>query len=104
MMTTELAWRIGADPFDEHPWVLVTLPPGGDAPDLSALWAAQGYEVYVCAGPRSGHACPLVDGERCPVADQAHLVVNGLPGHPRTDALLDALAEHHPDLPVIDLG
>ncbi len=103
-MTTTLSWRVGSEPFDEHPWVLLTLP--GDAGDAEAAarWAVQGYEVYVCEGPQSGHSCPLVQGGGCAVADRAHMVVNGLPSDAGTDALLAALAEHHPDLPVIDLG
>ncbi len=102
-MTATLSWRVGSEPFDEHPWVLVTLPRSMHAAEATAAWAARGYEVCVCEGPQPAHPCPLVQGERCPIADRAHLVVNGLPRHARTDALLAALAEHHPDLPVVDL-
>lgn len=102
-MTAAHSWRASTEPFDEHPWVLVTLPRSMHAAEATTSWMVQGYEVFVCECPQPGHSCPLVHGEPCSIADRAHLVVNGLPAHERTDALLTALAEHHPDLPVIEL-
>ena len=101
MMTTP-AWRTDGGPFAEHPWVLVTAPPDADPSSVRAVWEDQGYEVFVCEGPRAGHSCPLVRDQGCPVVDGAHLVVNGLPRDEATEALLAALAQRHPELPVID--
>jgi hypothetical protein len=44
-------------------------------------WArrhAAAWEVVVCGGPEEAHDCPVLDGEACPLAEDADAVVAGL--------------------------
>jgi hypothetical protein len=44
-------------------------------------WArrhAAAWEVVVCGGPEGAHDCPVLDGEACPLAEDADAVVADL--------------------------
>lgn len=100
-MAEACKWFPEEAPFDGPPRTVVNL--GGEgAAEICTSWEEDGYEVFTCTGPGRGHSCPLIDNGACPVADRAHVIVNGRdPTDPGVEALLTALAERHPDLPVI---
>lgn len=49
--------------------------PTGDKPVDSEFLVRLGHPVEVCHGPGGEHACPLVEGKSCPLAENAHGVV-----------------------------
>ena len=103
-MVDELCRRTGSDPYPEHPWVLVTGVDDEETRRLTRRWTDRGHEVFVCTGPLDGHSCPLIEGEACPVADCAQVVLNRLDTSvSEVQVLLDNLMRHYPDLPVMSL-
>jgi hypothetical protein len=61
-------------------------------------------EVMVCPGPKPGRAdrCPAVDGEPCPMAAGADIIICELPpGDQVADDIRAAHARVHPELPLI---
>ncbi len=58
----------------------------------------------MCAGPdhRAKHGCPVLEGGRCPLADNADAIVVLLdPADERTRELVEAHRRNSPDTPVI---
>jgi len=49
--------------------------PMGDTPVDSEFLVGLGHPVEVCHGPGGEHECPLVAGEGCPLAENAHGIV-----------------------------
>jgi hypothetical protein len=49
--------------------------PTGDKPVDSDFLVRLGHPVEVCHGPGGEHRCPLVEGEACPLAENAHGIV-----------------------------
>lgn len=89
----------------EHPRVLVEAPGGawrGEQPARDA-----GLDVLICPGPtrRSGPpSCPLLRGERCPLADDADVVVFALdPADPEAAAIVSAHLRDRPGCLAVDL-
>ena len=63
-----------------------------------------GWSTAVCKGPvrRGGGGCPVLRGERCPLADGADAIVVMLdPDEPTTGELIDALRSQRPSAPVL---
>jgi len=83
-----------------HPRVLVEVPGGRWQGEEEAR--ARGIDVLVCPGPRDYPArCPALEGEVCPLAAQADaIVVRPIAGDPRWEALIEAHARLHPDIPI----
>lgn len=89
-------------PRREEPRVLVEAPGGRWHATLAAEDA--GFEVVVCPGPsRTGdQTCPLLRGERCPLVDDADVLVYALPeGDDRDSVLLEAHRRHHGGRPML---
>jgi RimJ/RimL family protein N-acetyltransferase len=110
----------------EHPdgVVRVSIGTGGDVPSwppadsrhkllvasASGRWAGEahaadaGWATAMCRGPirRGGGGCPVLRGERCPLAEGADAIVVMLdPGEATTEQLLAALREQLPGTPVL---
>lgn len=104
-MAPFVRWRPAAGPIGEHPRIVIL---GGDGPTNDEIRAACGtgrWEASSCDGPVAGHSCPIAEGGVCPIVEDADLVVNGLDGSDRrVTALLEALVERHPGLPVVGVG
>jgi len=85
----------------DRPRILAEVPGGRWRNETLAR--ERGFDVIVCPGPgrgRSAH-CPLLAGERCPLADGADAVVFSLRGDdPRSAAIRAGLHRLHPDVPV----
>lgn len=45
------------------------------APDEVEFLEHLGHEVLVCHGPDTGTLCPILSGEGCPTAEEAHGIV-----------------------------
>jgi GNAT superfamily N-acetyltransferase len=85
----------------ERPRVLAEVPGGRWRSEAAAR--ADGFEVIVCPGPARGPRshCPLLAGERCPLADGADAVVFALrPDDRRSGEVLAGLRQLHPGVPV----
>lgn len=93
----------GARP-DGRPRVLVEHPDGAVRAVAERVLDAAGYAVESCPGPAQlrGQRCPLVEGEGCPKAARADVVVHGL-GLEHRDAreVLECVREYHPWTPVV---
>lgn len=66
--------------------------------------AAAGLATAMCAGPagRGAHGCPVLDGGRCPLADDADAIVVLLdPADARSEQLVRAHREQSPGTPVL---
>jgi hypothetical protein len=65
---------------------------------------AAGLATAMCAGPaaRGEHGCPVLDGGRCPLADEADAIIVLLdPADERSAALVRAHREQSPGTPVL---
>ena len=65
---------------------------------------AAGLATAMCAGPaaRGKHACPVLDGGRCPLADEADAIIVLLdPDDERSEQLIRAHREQTPGTPVL---
>lgn len=87
-------------PKSAHPRVLVEVP--------GARWRAedsarrQGASIAACPGPAYGARCPALDGDVCPLAEGADVIVVDLAdGDPNREALVAAHAAVHPGVPVV---
>ena len=85
--------------------VLVVHPNAAVAWDRAAALELAGYAVETCTGP-SDTACPIVDGQACPLLDRADaLVYDSALGSTRDMHFLIArLRDVYADLPLIVLG
>jgi hypothetical protein len=84
---------------DDRPRLLVEAPAARWDGEETAL--AEGVQLIVCPGPkaRPGGRCPALDGETCPLAEQADTIVTHL--GERFDADLErAHGELHSGVPV----
>ena len=85
------------------PTVLIEDPEGVVGSCEVARLEAAGFGVLVCSGPPPGMGfdCPVVAGARCPLADQADVVL--FAPSDRTDRrwILEGLRSTRPDLPII---
>jgi len=81
----------------DRPRVLVEAPGGRWHAEGAAR--AHGMAVLVCPGPHAGPGahCPALDGQPCPLASDADVIVFGLrEGDARADAVLAAHRRLHP--------
>lgn len=92
-----------------------TWPPAEQRPKLliattSGRWSGEpdaddaGWATAMCRGPerRGSGGCPVLRGERCPLADGADAIVVMLePGDPTTDQLIASLREQQPGTPIL---
>lgn len=58
----------------EDSYILFDLPPGEDPVDSQFL-EQLGHRVMVCNGPAPGTVCPILSGEGCELAENAHGIV-----------------------------
>ncbi len=65
--------------------------------DFSAFLEA-GFNPAFCAGPAPGHPCPLLEGDRCDLIDEADIVLHRMSGN---TGLAGAVRRSRPDLPVV---
>lgn len=91
-----------------------TFPVGQQGPKVlvevgSGRWSGErlandaGCATAMCGGPdrRARHGCPVLRGERCPLADEADaIVVLFDPADPRTDQLIEAHRRNRPGVPI----
>lgn len=74
-------------------------------PDGAMLWASErllaraGFEVTTCTGQREGKPCLLLTEGCCSLAQEADVIVNGLPL--RDQAVHEAQQQVLPDVPVV---
>ncbi len=62
-----------------------------------------GYEVVQCSGP-SANTCPVLNGETCPLAEEADVLVYDAWASGDMDGaaeLIDGLRRTHPDQPIV---
>jgi hypothetical protein len=55
-------------------YILFDLPPGEEPVDGQFL-ERMGHRVMVCNGPKPGTVCPILTGEGCELAENAHGIV-----------------------------
>jgi hypothetical protein len=55
-------------------YILFDLPPGEEPVDRQFL-EQMGHRVMVCNGPQPGKLCPILSGEGCELAENAHGIV-----------------------------
>lgn len=68
-----------ATPSIRRPRVLLEMPGIALRATVGTLLREEGYDVTVCAGPGcTPFGCPLTKGLRCPIADQADVIVHDL--------------------------
>jgi CheY-like chemotaxis protein len=63
-----------------------------------------GFDVAICGGPEllAGHRCPVVEGERCALLEDADVVVHDLDvDEAQGREVLAAIRGRYPDLPVV---
>ena len=58
----------------EDSYILFDLPPGEEPVDSQFL-EQLGHRVMVCSGPAPGTVCPILSGEGCELAENAHGIV-----------------------------
>jgi RimJ/RimL family protein N-acetyltransferase len=87
-------------PNAPRPRILVEVP--------GARWRAEerarrlGASIVACPGPAYGARCPSLDGEACPLAAGADVIVVDVPeSDPNRDALVAAHRRLHPGVPVV---
>jgi hypothetical protein len=65
--------------------ILLDVPPGSDGEFDRAALERMGHRVQVCHGPEGEARCPLLEGDGCPLFEQAHGIVFkldlGVPQH-----------------------
>lgn len=85
--------------------VLVVHPDPAVAWDRAAALELAGYAVETCGGP-SDTACPVVDGQVCPLLDRADALIYdaGLGSTQDMRFLVARLRDAYADLPLIVLG
>lgn len=89
-------------PDEQRPRVLVEVAGRRWSGESSA--EAAGLATAMCAGPasRREHGCPVIDGGRCPLADDADAIVVLLdPDDERSEQLVRAHREQSPGTPVL---
>ena len=74
--------------------------------DLSPVAAAHalvdaGCDVTVCSGPDDRHNCSLLEYGRCPLLEEADVVVNCLDPGPLNDDIIAAVRAVRPALPLV---
>ena len=83
------------------PRVLVEVPGGRWHAEGAAR--AAGLQVIACPGPQGQPPdhCPVLRGERCPLASRADAIVVALPADDkRTEAIIAGHRDLHPDVPL----
>ena len=89
-------------PDDHRQRVLVEVPGGRWSGETAAQDA--GLATALCSGPgrRGGHACPVLEGGRCPLADEADAIVVLLdPQDPDTHRLVELHRRTSPGTPIL---
>jgi RimJ/RimL family protein N-acetyltransferase len=84
----------------DRPRILVEVPGGRWHAEEAAT--AAGYQVLSCPGPRPGPGghCPLLEGKRCALADQADAIVVSLAVDGPGAAILRRHRSQRPETPV----
>lgn len=84
----------------DRPRILVEVPGGRWHAEAAATEA--GYQVLACPGPRPGPGghCPMLEGKRCTLADQADAIVVSLAVDGPGEAILRRHKAQRPDTPV----
>jgi hypothetical protein len=84
--------------------VLVVQHDRESADCISTALRAAGHQVHQCCGPEA-YNCPILQGEKCEVVDEADVLVYGLglqPIGPETDTVLFRLLRFsNPNAPLI---
>jgi hypothetical protein len=63
---------------------------------------AAGFTTAMCSGPERPGGCPLLEGGRCPLADEAEAVVVLLdPADDRTKQLIELHRAQRPGVPIL---
>jgi hypothetical protein len=75
----------------EEPYALV--------PECLPLLDA-GYDVVLCAGPRSDQTCPILDGLPCPLVDEADIVINAVADRVAQTAIAEGLHSQAAEVPL----
>lgn len=89
-------WPVG------KPRVLVEDPSDVAAVSDHSVLRDAGFEVAVCSGPDGSAGCPLVEGDRCELAESADIVLFGLDVDERAErAVLHAHLRRRPEVPVV---
>lgn len=89
---------------DERPRVVIEHEDAVWQWAASGLLESAGYQVASCSGPHglAQGRCPLVHDGACPLVAGADVVVNGLGiRDPANRAVLAAMRDRQPDLPVV---
>jgi hypothetical protein len=89
-------------PEEDRPHVLVEVAGRRWTGERAA--AAAGLATAMCAGPavRGHHGCPVLDGGRCPLADDADVIIVLLdPDDERSARLVQAHRDRSPGTPVL---
>ncbi|HEU5004162.1 MAG TPA: hypothetical protein VFW71_15475 [Actinomycetota bacterium] len=69
----------GSTPPIRRPRVLLEMPGVALPATVATVLRDQGYDVTVCGGPAdTAFGCPLMKGLRCPMADQADVIIDDL--------------------------
>jgi hypothetical protein len=92
-------------PAEERPKVLVEVAGGRWAGEQAAGKA--GLAVAMCSGPERRHrsGCPVLEGGRCPLAEEAAVIVVLLdPDAEQTKELIEAHATNRPGVPILWRG
>ncbi|HLF44682.1 MAG TPA: hypothetical protein VJA46_14315 [Acidimicrobiia bacterium] len=58
----------------EDSYILFDVPPSGEPVD-SRFLEQLGHRVMVCNGPQPGKLCPILSGQGCELAENAHGIV-----------------------------
>jgi len=66
-------------PGIRRPRVLLEMPSMPLAATVATVLQEEGYDVAQCCGPAQvPYGCPLTRGMRCPIADDADVIIDGL--------------------------
>lgn len=64
-------------------------------------FAAAGFDVMCCGGPRENDPCPAVEGQPCPLVEDADVVLNQLDDRGAQHAVVDGVRRTSPDTPMV---
>ena len=88
-----------------HPSRTLRLVVETDDPALAiadfASFAAAGFDVVCCGGPRENDPCPAVEGQPCPLVEDSDVVLNQLNDRGAQHAVVDGVHTMSPDVPMV---
>jgi len=89
---------------DDRVRVLVEHEDGAVQCAAERILREAGYDTATCGGPTTFRRarCPVVTTGRCPLADDADVIVHALnPDRPRNADVLNALRARYPEVPIV---